>query len=265
MSRSKGTWNTRGTWAAGGALAAVLVLTGYIAFGGDGDDSTPAGKGGAQPSVSSSVSAAPTYEVPDDWTEPARWVALPRGKRTDKYGSQVGFPHTTTGGVALAAAAQASDVNEQKSVVDEHLRQYNSYLAAEDRSERVAERVELGAQQTDKTLHRQMGVAPGAPLPSGAYQRSTVVGFKIINESPDELSFWLLTRVAQKSGETSKEQVVYTRSLAGVRWESDDWKLSAQATMTAQQKVQGKPKPAGAAPGDAKFNSSGWTAIREAS
>ncbi|GGV29972.1 hypothetical protein GCM10010260_83190 [Streptomyces filipinensis] len=265
MSRTRGTWNTPGVWAAGVAFAAVVGLTGYAALSG-GDGGSQAGKGkSASPAASSKASAVPTYQAPDGWTEPDRWAALPRGERTDKYSSQVGFPHTTDGAVAMLAAAQSTNIDEQKTTVDEHLRVYHSYIAAEDQSETVAERVELGGQQSDKTLHQQMGAKPGGPLPSGAYVRTTVVGFKVIKESSGEVSAWLLSRVAQKNGETAKEGVTYTRSVEAARWEHGDWKISAEATVSAQQQTQGQTAPAGAAPGDKKFNTSGWTAIREAS
>ncbi|WP_258056073.1 hypothetical protein [Streptomyces sp. Ru62] len=253
-------------WATGVALAAVVGLTGYLALSGGSDSGHEGtGAGGAKPGVSSSASATPAYQVPDDWTEPDRWAALPRGARTDKWGSEVDYPQTTNGAVAMLAAAQSTTVDEQKSTVDEHLRIYHSYIAAQDQSGAAAERVELGAVQTDKTLHRQMGVKPGSPLPSGAYVRTAVVGFKVIKDSTDEVSVWLLTRVVQKNGETAKEQVAFTRSVVAARWEHGDWKTSAEATVAAQRQVQGQPKPAGAAPGDEKFNRAGWTAIREAS
>ena len=51
-----------------------------------------------------------------------------------------------------------------------------------------------------------------------------------------------------------------------LRWAEDgDWKLSSAATVRASEQVQGKARPQMAAPGDAAFNSAGWTAIREAS
>ncbi|MGW3200035.1 hypothetical protein ACWDBD_36820 [Streptomyces sp. NPDC001118] len=264
MSRTRGTWNTKGVWAAGVALAAVVGLTGYLALSGD-DSSSDAGKGaGTHSSASSKPTVGPTYQVPDNWTEPDRWAALPRGARTDKYGSQVGFPHTTDGAVAMLVAAQSTSIDAQHSAVDEQLRVYHSYIAAEDQSGSTAERVELGAQDADKTLHQEMGVTPGGPLPSGAYVRTVVVGFKIIKESSGEVSAWLLSRVAQKNGETAKESVTYTRSLAAGRWEQGDWKESAEATVNARQQTQGQ-EPAGAAPGDKAFNDAQWTAIREAS
>jgi hypothetical protein len=253
-------------WAAGATLAAVVGLTGYLALSGSSEDSREGtAAGGATPGVSGPVSAAPTYQVPDDWTEPQRWAALPRGQRTDMYGSEVGFPRTTTGAVAMLVAAQSTAVDEQKSAVDEHLRVYHSYISAAEQSDSTAERVELGAMQTDKSLARDMGVKPGGPLPAGAYVRTNVVGFKLIKESSGEVSAWLLSRVAQKNGETAKETVTYTRSVVAGLWESGDWKMSAKASVAAQRQVQGQPKPAGAAPGDAKFNEAGWTAIREAS
>lgn len=266
MSRTRGMWNTRGMWVAGVVLAAVVGLTGYAMFNGDDDGGATAGKGSARPSASSSsVGAAPTYQAPDDWVEPERWAALPRGSRTDGRGSQVGFPHTTEGAVAMLAAANTTDIEGERSTVDEQLRIYYSYMGSDGRSSDTAEQIELNAQQTDKTVHKQMGVPAGDALPSGAYLRNTVVGFKVLQASDDEVSAWLLARVVQKNGETAKEQASYTRTLAAARWQDGDWKLSVDATVRAQKKAQNQTEPKMAAPGDAKFNDYGWTAIREAS
>ncbi|WSM74044.1 hypothetical protein OIE80_36755 (plasmid) [Streptomyces cellulosae] len=81
MGRTRGTWNSKGTWAAGVALAALLAFTGYaVLSGGDEDTDTPS-KGGSSASASASASPGPsaTYAPPDDWTEPNSWAALPQG------------------------------------------------------------------------------------------------------------------------------------------------------------------------------------------
>ncbi len=265
MSRTRGTWNTRGTWLAGAALAAVLALTGYaVISGGDGDSDT-AGKGGSSPNVSSSPSAVPTYQVPDDWTEPDRWAALPRGARTDKHGSEVGFPQSTEGALGMAAAANRINIENGRSTVDEQLRIYYSYVDKADQSSNNAKLIEQQALQTDKSLAQEMGVKPGSPLPSGAYMRNTVIGYKVIKKSSDEVSVWLLARATQKTGETAKESSSYTRTLNAVVWEDGDWKLSGAATTRAQQDAAKQTEPKIVAPGDEDFNDAGWTAIREAS
>lgn len=264
MSRTRGTWNTKGTWIAGAALAAVLALTGYAMLSGGDDGDGTAGKGGASPSASSSASPSATYAPPDDWSEPDRWAALPRGARTDKNGSAVGYPHTTQGAVAMMAAANTTSIEPGRSTVDEQLRIYRSYLAKADQSDQNAEAIELAALNADKALHKQMGVSASQELPSGAYLRTNVVGFKVIKESSGEVSVWLLARAAQKAGETAKESTSYTRTLAAAVWEDGDWKLSSAATQRAQQDAQGD-EPKMVAPGDAAFNEAGWTAIREAS
>ncbi|OEJ20840.1 hypothetical protein AR457_41975 (plasmid) [Streptomyces agglomeratus] len=268
MARTRGTWNTKGVWAAGAVGAAVLVLTGYAVFaGGDGGSDTPArGGGGASASASRSASPpSPTYAAPEDWTEPERWAALPRGKRTDDRGSAIGFPHTTEGAVAMMAAANATTVEGDKSTVDEQLRIYRSYIGESDQSSENAEAIELNANQTDKSLARQMGVRAGQPLPPGAYVRNHVVGYKVVKKSRDEVSVWLLARVVQKTGETAKESSSYTRTLNGAQWQDGDWKLTGDATERVLQATKGQPKPKMVAPGDAAFNAAGWTAIREAS
>ncbi|WP_330335805.1 hypothetical protein OHS33_39420 (plasmid) [Streptomyces sp. NBC_00536] len=266
MSRTRGTWNTKGTWAAGVLLAVVILLTGYAALVGDGDEAqTPAKGGGASPSVSGAASPEATYAPPQDWTEPQRWTALPRGQRTDDRGSQVGFPHTAEGAVAMTAAGNTTRVEGDHSTVDEQVRIYNSYLGKGDQSAQAAEQIKLNAQASDKTLAQEAGVPAGQPLPSGAYVRTHVVGYKVIKKSADEVTVWLLARVVQKAGETAEEKGSYTRTLAGAQWQDGDWKLTAAATIRAQQDTVGQSEPAMVAPGDDAFNDAGWTAIREAS
>ncbi|MFI8365273.1 hypothetical protein ACIGD1_34615 [Streptomyces sp. NPDC085612] len=251
-------------WIAGVALAGVLALSGYALLGGDGDADTPA-KSGASPSASGTPSPEATYAAPADWTEPERWTALPRGERRDDQGSTVGFPQTTEGAAAMMAAANNSSVEGSKSSVSEQMRVYRSYLGKADQSAKNAEAIELNAKNTDKTLATEMGVAPGQPLPPGAYVRNTVVGYKVIKASSGEVSMWLLSRVVQKNGETAKESGSYTRNLVAAQWEGGDWKLTSAATVRAQQDAKASEKPAMVAPGDAAFNAAGWTAIREAS
>ncbi|AKZ59540.1 putative integral membrane protein [Streptomyces ambofaciens ATCC 23877] len=265
MSRTRGTWNTRGTWLAGIALAAVVALTGYAVLAGGGDDE-PTGKG--TPSASSSATAtagpAPDYTVPDDWTEPEQWAALPRGSRTDKYGSEVGYPHTTEGAVSMAVNATNTSIEPGKDAVDGQVRVYNSYISAADHSDQAAQQIEQAGQETDKKFRRQMGVPADGEMPPGSYVRTTVIGFKVLEKSDDEVSVWLLGRVAMKKGELEKESISHIRLLMGARWEDGDWKLSGQASVDAQKQA-GSSKPGMAVLGDAQFSEYGWVAIREAS
>jgi hypothetical protein len=260
---SKAKLNKAVMWGAGGVAVAMLALTGYAVFSGDDDPGTAPGKGGG--GSTATAKPAPSYSVPDDWTEPERWAALPRGKRTDANGNDVGFPHSTEGAVSMLAAANSTDVGGSRTTIDEQLGIYHSYMVKADRSPQNAEKIELNAMQTDKDLRRRMGVEAGSALPSGAYVRNHVVGFKVIKESPDEVSVWLLARVTVKAGETKQESGSYTRTLAAAQWEAGDWKLSSAATVRASQQTQGQSKPTMVAPGDAAFNDAGWAAIREAS
>ncbi|MFE1230570.1 hypothetical protein [Streptomyces sp. NPDC058745] len=264
MARTRSVWHGKLTLAAVGLCAAVLALTGYAMFTGDDEGEAPAaGKGG--PKASASASASPSYSVPDNWTEPALWAALPRGQRTDDRGSQVGFPHTPEGAVAMLMAATASSVEGDQSSVDQQLRSYYSYLVKAEQTGSTERNIKQNGQNIDKEVASGAGAAPGQPLPSGVYMRSHVVGFKIIKESPDEVNVWLLARAVHKYGETAKESGSYTRAVAGAVWQDGDWKLSGKATDRAAREARSQPKPEMVAPGDAAFNTSGWTAIREAS
>ncbi|WP_031057811.1 hypothetical protein [Streptomyces sp. NRRL F-5702] len=157
-SRSTG----KGVWFAGAAVVVVLALTGYAMFSGDEDGGDAPGKAGSSSSASADPKPSESYAQPDDWTDPQRWAALPRGKRTDEHGSEVEFPHTTEGAVAALAAANTSVIEGTRSNVDEQLRLYYSYVAKEDQSEAAAERVELGSIDNGKAISREMGLKPGA-------------------------------------------------------------------------------------------------------
>ncbi|MFF9070534.1 hypothetical protein ACF09E_34830 [Streptomyces sp. NPDC014891] len=267
MSRTRGTWSTAGIWLGGTALVAVLALTGLAVMGGDGEAPDAPAKGGPSASAPATPSsgAEPTYDAPDDWTEPERWVALPRGARQDEHGSPVGFPHTTEGAAAMLAATNTTSIEGETWQSDELMRVFRSYSGAEDQTERNRAKVQKSGEKTDAQLAREMGVSPGSPLPAGAYVRSTVVGYQVITSSPDEVAVWSLSRVVQKKGELEKEQGSYTRTLVAAQWQDGDWKMTGPATLRALKAVEGKPKPKMVAPGDAEYNAAGWTAIREAS
>lgn len=265
--KSKGTWSAKGVRCAVTVLAAVLALPGCAQAGGDGGDRDTPGKAG------SSAAASPDPKPSESYAAPAAG-GLDRagavgcasaGKRTDEHGSEVGFPHTTEGAVAALAASSNNTIEGNTSHVDEQLRLYYSYVAKADQSEAAAERVELGSIDNGKAISREMGLKPGAPMPPGAYMRSQVIGYQVIKKSDGEVSAWLLSRVTQKAGETVQERDDYARLLFGAKWEGDDWKLSVLATRHAQDATDGKPRPKIVAPGDAAFNSAGWTAIRQAS
>lgn len=268
MSRTKGAWNTKGTWIAGVALTGVVALTGYAVL--SGGDSTPAGAAkGTSPSAGAGdpgqAAPGPTYTVPKDWSEPQRWASLPRGVRTDERGSSVGFPHTFEGAVAMLAAVNKTAIGDGKTSVDEQTRIYNSYVYKPDQSSTNAEMVRHNAQETDKQLAQEMGGPGATSLPVGAYMRTSVVGFKVLAKSDDEVCVWVLSRGVQRNGETAKESAGYSRRVVAAQWMDGDWKMTAAASSHAQQAVQGKTEPAMVAPGDPAFNDAGWTAIREAS
>ncbi|MDH6545548.1 hypothetical protein [Streptomyces sp. SPB4] len=266
MSRTRGAWNTKAMWVAGVALAGVVILTGYAAIGGD-EGKAPAPAAGASPGASGPApgGSIPTYLPPKDWDEPQRWVALPRGERTDEQASQVGFPHTTEGAAAMMAAAHTISVGEGKTNVTEQLRTFNSYISKSDHTAVNAAQVERSAREGDKTLAQELGVAEGVPLPQGAYLRVRVIGYKVVKQSNDEVSVWLLTRAMQKAGETAKESGGYATTLSGAQWQDGDWKVTLAASSRAVDDTQGKPEPDAVAPGDEAFNRAGWTAIRAAS
>ncbi|MFF5015097.1 hypothetical protein [Streptomyces sp. NPDC001165] len=199
---SRGT-NTKSIWAASGLAAVVGVLTGYALFHGS-DDGSNAANGDSVPFAGSSTGPKPTSTVPNDWVEPERRAALAQGERTDRCGSQIRFPHTAQGAEAMLAASCTVVVEGSTDTADERLRIYYSYGARDARTKNNAEKVELAANQSDKELQRKFGVAPGSDLPPGAYFRNTVIGFKVIKASDDEVSLWLLSRVTQKAGETAK-------------------------------------------------------------
>ncbi|MGW2681091.1 hypothetical protein [Streptomyces sp. NPDC001436] len=243
-------------------LLAVVSLTGYSLLSGSGsdEDSAKPGTTAAAPS-----SPAPAYEPPRDWTDPERWATLPRGARSDARGKDVSFPQTLEGALGMLVASSSTLVQPGHSNKDEQLALYESYFSAADRSTRLREGLELAGGESDAQLRKDWGLPAGSELPQGSYVRAQVIGYKVIEHSPTEVSVWLLSRVTAKAGETKAERGSYTRSLAAVRWEQTDWKLSVAAFETASRAVQGQDEPTIVAPGDPQFNPAGWTAIREAS
>ncbi|MEU6059083.1 hypothetical protein [Streptomyces sp. NPDC047097] len=267
MARERGAW-TKAMWAGAGVSAlAVGVLSGYVLFSGDDDgrDTAGAGKGSASASAPS-ASPVPSYTVPEDWTEPERWAALPRGERTDKYGSQVKFPRTTEGAVAALMHASTTVVEGAQTAVDEQLRVYHSYVGAQGQSEANAEQVELSALQTHKNLSKKVGLTPEQIWPTGYHVRNSVVGYQMLGKpADDEVSVWLLSRVTVKAGETATEASAYTRTAVGAQWTDGDWKITPAAAQHAAAAMKSGERPGLGVPGDLAFNREGWTAIREAS
>lgn len=250
-------------WGAVAVAAAVVGLTGYVIVAGD-DPETADSTGRGRPSASASPDAE--YTAPEEWDEPERWAALPRGERDDERGREVGFPHSTQGAVALLVAATTTTVEGDHTTVDEHLELMRSYYPEEDQTSYDELRATQAARMLDDKLRRQMGLSiKQEELPPGAYARNIPIGYKIIEESEDVVTAWLLARFTVSAGETQPEKSSYTRTLLAARWDEDarDWKVAIEATQDALKARPAKPRIA--APGDPTFNAAGWTAIRQAS
>ncbi|MER5966788.1 hypothetical protein [Streptomyces sp. NPDC002057] len=243
-------------------LLMVVGLTGYAMLSG-GNPELDSGKPGATAAAPSSP--LPTYEPPRDWTDPERWATLPRGARSDGRGKDVGFPQTLDGALGMLVASNSTLVTPDNSNKAEQLALYESYFSAADHSPRLREGLELAGGESDARLRTDWGLPAGGELPPGSYVRAHVIGYKIIAHSSTEVSVWLLSRVTTKAGEIKTERGSYTRSIAAVRWEQTDWKLSVAAFEQASRAIQGQDEPAIVAPGDPAFSPAGWTAIREAS
>jgi hypothetical protein len=256
--------NKVAVWGAGVAAAVLVALTLYAAIGG-GEESDEGGKGGGPKASASAAPSkpAPTYDPPDEWSEPERWATLARGKKTDGNGNEVGFPQSTKGALSMLVASNSTEISGRRTAVDEQLGIYRSYVLTADQSAANAAEIKEKAARSDRELQQRMGYS-GA-MPEGAYQRSHVVAYKVIQESKGEVSAWLLGRSTAKAGPTKKESGSYTRTVVGIEWADGDWKLSGAASTRALREVQGESKPTLAAPGDEGFNAAGWTAVREAS
>lgn len=252
-------------WAACGVAAVVIALTLVAVLAGGGEEKERESKGGGDRSTS--PSQGPSYGPPEDWTEPEKWAALPRGKRTDDHDNQVGFPHTAEGAVAMLASANSTEVKSGHTMVDEQLEIFDSYMGKVDRTAENREKVKASAARSDRALRQSMKIPGEGAMPAGAYVRATVIGYKVIESSDDEVSVWLLSRVTGRTAETAKESGSYTRNVLAAHWDGDgkDWKMTTDATKKAVAAIKGQQRPTLAAPGDAAFNRAGWTAIRQAS
>ncbi|MFJ1804430.1 hypothetical protein [Streptomyces sp. NPDC088180] len=250
-------------WGIGGTTAVVLLLTGYAAFfSGDGEPSRTSDRPAA---AATDTGPDPTYAAPSDWTEPERWAALPRGARTDRLGNEVGFPQTAEGAVAMLATANTTEVKAGHTHVDVQHGVYGSYLIPGDRTEENKRKIERAAAESDIAVRQDMGLPESDDLPPGAYSRNHVIGYRVIEASPTEVTMWLLSRATVRPGETEKEESAYTSLLAAAEWSHGDWWLSAASTENAIRRHGRDQHPEIAAPGDAVFNTARWTAIRAAS
>ncbi|MET8661688.1 hypothetical protein [Streptomyces griseus] len=250
-------------WGIGATTAVVLLLTGYAAFfSGDGEPSRTSDRPAA---AAADKGPDQTYDAPSDWTEPERWAVLPRGARTDRFGNEVGFPQTAEGAVAMLVAVNTAEVKAGHTFVDVQHGVYDSYLIPRDRTEENKRKIERAAAESDTAVRRDMSLPENDDLPLGAYSRNHVIGFKVIEASPTEVTMWLLSRATVRPGETEKEEGAYTSLLAAAEWSHGDWWLSAASTENAIRRHGREQRPAIAAPGDAAFNTARWTAIRAAS
>ncbi|MFJ4188521.1 hypothetical protein [Kitasatospora sp. NPDC089509] len=258
-----GRFSRSALWAAGVMLTAVVGLTGYTALSGD-KGPPPSIQPGTNPPASTTATPAPvpvsTYSLPATWTEPQRWLAAPRGARTTG-GRETGFPHSTEGALGMLVASSGFDVEGSTTLVDEQLAFYTTYTAASDQTPAREQRIRQGAAKADARARVAMGLPESGPLPPGAWVRTHLVGFKLIQAQPDTVSAHLLLRTAQKAGETTPEAVSYVVGTIGAVWREGDWKLDPSGGASPGP----GPAPEIAAPGDVSFNAQGWTAIRQAS
>ncbi|MBV2155074.1 hypothetical protein [Kitasatospora sp. SUK 42] len=250
-------------------LAAVLGLTGYAALVGNDSDSRVQHSGVAStsspaaPPTTTAPQLTPTYSAPPTWTEPERWLAAPKGSRKAASGRETGFPATADGAIGMMVAASAISVEGSDTLANQQLVVYSTYMLPADQSPMAEAKVRQGAERADAGIRRALGLPSTGPLPSGAFMRTTMIGFRPIQVTPTQVAAYVLVYVTNKGGEMVPEQTVYTMGILAAVWQDGDWKLSGQATKSAI--AQADQKPPIAAPGDAAFNAAGWTAIRQAS
>ncbi|MFG2913114.1 hypothetical protein ACGF0D_09510 [Kitasatospora sp. NPDC048298] len=161
----------------------------------------------------------------------------------------------------MLVASSGFDVEGSTTLVDEQLTFYRTYTATADQTADREQRVRQGAARADARARATMGLPESGPLPVGAWVRTGMVGFKLVQARPDAVTAHLLLRTARKSAESSPESVSYAVGTVGVVWRESDWRLDPSGgSSPAPEAVPGI-----AAPGDAAFNAQGWTAVRQAS
>ncbi|MFG2821700.1 hypothetical protein ACGFX4_19995 [Kitasatospora sp. NPDC048365] len=245
-------------------MAAVVVLTTYSAL--TSDEQLPAATA-PPPAVSASLSPKPmqSYTIPSTWTEPVRWSALPQGSGKAANGRPVGFPATTDGAMGMVLAASSIRMSGTRSLTDEHLALYDAYMPRSDRSPDRELKVRQNAAQAEAGYRKSLELPSTGPLPSGVFVQADMVGFRIIKTTPDEVLAYVVTRLSLRPGELKPESLAYQVGALGVSWRDGDWKFSISSAEHLKEQLGNSPLPAIAAPGDAAFNTLGWTAIRQAS
>lgn len=257
---------TRGTkafYASVGTLtAALLVLGGVMWIGGE-EDVPEEGKPSA--GASRKPGAVPTLTPQPDWVEPDRWVALPRPEETAESGLGVKFEAEELGAVAMLVAQQSYTAEKSDTVFKRQMDSYRAYFSAADRLPEREGAVREGRKQADAKVRQTLGLPAEGDYPPGVSVTSRVKGFKIYHSEEGEVGAYLLTASSYRAGETEKEQVAYSVAPLVAVWEAGDWKVSSKATQRLEPVRKANPVPKAAAVGDTRFNTQGWTAIREAS
>ncbi|MBC3985868.1 hypothetical protein H8N01_25660 [Streptomyces sp. AC536] len=168
--------------------------------------------------------------------------------------------------MAMLVKANETEAQGEHSMADELMEIYDSYMTREsNRTEEYKRKAADIAARNDAALRQSMGLPNDGKLPPGAYMRATVLGFRIVESSDDQVSAWLLSRVTASAGELEEERVSYTSNVAAAHWENGDWKIGPDDMERAAEVTEKRSRPAIVAPGDRQFNEAGWTAIRQAS
>ncbi|MFF1560935.1 hypothetical protein [Streptomyces sp. NPDC058279] len=165
----------------------------------------------------------------------------------------------------MMALSCKTTVGDGRTNVDEQLRVYHSYLAKSQQTPELTAQFREQAAVLDKSMAEEMAGPGHKTLPAGAYLRTTVIGFKVIKKTDDEVSVWMLTRGAHKNNATAKEEITSTSTASAAQWIDGDWKLTREAGKRANADTEDQKAPDIAIPGDEAFNTIGWTAIRSAS
>ncbi|MGA5579452.1 hypothetical protein ACPCK9_32205 [Streptomyces koyangensis] len=246
----------------GTLTAALLVLGGVMWIGGE--EGVPE-EGKPSASASRKPGAVQTFTPQPDWVEPDRWVALPRPEETDEAGLGVKFEAEELGAVAMLVAQQTYVAEGKNTVFARQMDIYRAYFSAADRLPEREGVVREGRKRADAKVRQMMGLPAEGDYPPGASVSSRVKGFKVYHSEEGKVGAYLLTVSSYRAGETEREQVAYTIAPLVAVWEAGDWKVSSKAIQRLEPVRKMNPVPKAATVGDTRFNTEGWTAIREAS
>ena len=236
-----------------GAVVIIVIFATIIASLLSGSDADPApSPAPASTAAAPTPSPAPvTPSTASGYVAPQRWTTLPDGAHLLQRTYRVGFPRTSQGAAAAAAAMFQSVWNLDPSRAT---RAVQVYFAPADRAIFRTHAI------TNTTwMRQQIGLPADGELPPDASVAVQVTGVQWRIVDSDNVHVSVNMKLDLLAGVGAPLHTIPAASTAHLRWHpgvrGGDW-------LVAQTAADQMPRPEHAEVGTTAFNTAGWLAIR---